>query len=170
MSQDNEDMATLRLEAARALLAAGDQVALALSESQPEVEALGDALHLLAAALAEPRAGAPPHDPVLAAAMRQAISRLQFYDRMTQHLSHVQDYLNRSASHIADPEASHGWTGVHRELSDRLLSDTQRFHLGRNFPAGKFGDRGAGARGAATGWRAGGEGRATAEPGDIDLF
>jgi hypothetical protein len=169
MSRDEEDMARLRLEAARALLAAGDQVALALRESQPEVEALGDALHLLAAALAEPRDGAPPHDPVLAAAMRQAISRLQFYDRMTQHLSHVQDYLNRSASHIADPEQSQGWTGVHRQLSDRLLSDTQRFHLGRNFPDGKL-DAGKGAAsGRGSGRRAGGDGR-TAEPGDIDLF
>jgi hypothetical protein len=72
----------------------------------------------------------------------------------------VQDYLARSASHIADPEPDHGWTGVHKQLSDKLLSDTQRFHMGRNFPEGKLG---------ATGKHAN-ERRKAADPGDIDLF
>lgn len=160
MSHTPDEIARMRLEAARALLAASDQIDLALRESQPQVESLGEALHLLAAAVAEPQAGSHAFDPVLVVAMRQAISRLQFYDRMTQHLTHVQDYLSRSASHIADPAPEHSWTGVHKQLSDKLLSDTQRFHMGRNFPEGKLGSTGKHST----------ERRKAADPGDIDLF
>ena len=103
------------------------------AESQPQVEQLGEALHQLAAALAEPHGAARPEAAELVAIMRGAVMRLQFYDRMTQHLSHVQDYLSRSGHQIGSPEPAGGWTGVHQQLSERLLSDTQRFHLGRNF-------------------------------------
>ncbi len=114
----------------------------------------------LPAALAQP-AGAAHFDATeLAALMRQAVTRLQFYDRMTQHLSHVQDYLLRSAHQMGRPQPEAGWTGVHQQLSDRLLSDTQRFHLGKNFQDGlrdveALEGRNRGAR---------------SEPGDIDLF
>ncbi len=159
MSQESTAAGNARREAARALDAAAEQIALALRESQPQVEALGEALQQLAGALAQPQGSAPADTVALAAIMRRAVMRLQFYDRMTQHLSHVQDYLVRSADKIGHPEPSGGWTGVHQQLSDRLLSDTQRFHLGKNFPERQLAGRGS----------TGGSSR-TKPTDDIDLF
>jgi hypothetical protein len=160
VKKELSDAETTRREAARALNAAAEQIGLALRESQPQVEQLGEALLQLAAALAEPHGAARPESAELAAIMRGAVTRLQFYDRMTQHLSHVQDYLSRSAHQIGSPEPTGGWTGVHQQLSERLLSDTQRFHLGRNFQ-----DDLRAAAGGETRERGG-----RALPGDIDLF
>ena len=148
------------MEAARALNAAAEQIGLALRESQPQVEQLGDSLHQLASALAEPAGTADANAAELAALMRRAVTRLQFYDRMTQHLSHVQDYLSRSAHQMGRPQPEDGWTGVHQQLSDRLLSDTQRFHLGKNFQDGMR------ALEAVESRNRGGR----SDPGDIDLF
>lgn len=146
-------------EAERALIAASEQIALALRESGPQVEALGEALQKLAAALS---AGGPGVPVSLRGDLQRAVSRLQFYDRMTQHLTHVQDYLARSARQLAGqdrgsaPEA--GWRGVHETLAERLLTETQRFHLGKNFQdhlaAAEKPRKAAGA----------------SAPGDIDLF
>lgn len=143
MSRESYEAETMRQEAARALAAAGEQIALALKESQPQVEALGEALHQLADALAGKAAPTAAERVALNGAMMQAVNRLQFYDRMTQHLSHVQDYLARSARQIGGPQPDGGWTGVHRQLSERLLTDTQRFHLGRNFREGLLAASGA---------------------------
>ena len=160
MKKESSAADDARREAARALNAAAEQIGLALRESQPQVEQLGEALHELAAALARPAGSDNVDAAELAAIMRRAVTRLQFYDRMTQHLSHVQDYLSRSAHQIGSPEPTGGWTGVHQQLSERLLSDTQRFHLGRNFQedlrratSGEARERGG-----------------RAQPGDIDLF
>ncbi len=161
MSQESIAAETARREAARALEAAGEQIALALRESQPQIEALGESLQQLAVALTQ-QGGAERIDTMaLAAIMRRAVTRLQFYDRMTQHLSHVQDYLARSADKIGNPEPTGGWTGVHQQLSDRLLSDTQRFHLGRNFPQGQL---------AQTDAQSEERRKPRATPGDIELF
>ena len=160
MRKQASEAGIARQEAARALTAAAEQIALAMRESQPQVEALGEALHELAAALAVGKGTAVADPAALAAVMRRAVTRLQFYDRMTQHLSHVQDYLTRSADNIASPEPHGGWTGVHRQLSDRLLTDTQRFHLGKNFQEGL--------QKAASAEKREHSGRAA--PGDIDLF
>lgn len=151
---------TMRQEAARALSAAGEQIALALRESQPQVEALGEALQQLAAALARRDELTAAEAVALNRAMMQAVNRLQFYDRMTQHLTHVQDYLARSARHIGGPEPTGGWTGVHQQLSERLLSDTQRFHLGKSFREGLAAAAAAPTRTP----------RGSASAGDIDLF
>jgi hypothetical protein len=72
----------------------------------------------------------------------------------------VQDYLARSAGQIAHPEPGAGWTGVHQQLSERLLSDTQRFHLRKNFQDALKSAAESGKR----------ESRGRAAPGDIDLF
>lgn len=159
MQKESSGAETARREAARALNAAAEQIGLALRESQPQVDRLGEALHQLAAALAPPGAGGQEEIDI-AAIMRRAVTHLQFYDRMTQHLSHVQDYLSRSAHQIGSPEPSGGWTGVHQQLSERLLSDTQRFHLGRNFQDGL--------RAVAAVENRERSGRS--EPGDVDLF
>jgi hypothetical protein len=160
MKVPSSEARTAREEAARALNAAAEQISLALAESRPQVEALGEALQKLAAALSKPDCRNTMDVAALGSVLRHAVTRLQFYDRMTQHLSHVQDYLARSSGQMASPEPDGGWTGVHQQLSDRLLSDTQRFHLGRNFKdqlaALQHGeDR---------------ERRDRAAPGDIDLF
>ncbi|MEJ0100942.1 MAG: hypothetical protein WDO12_15050 [Pseudomonadota bacterium] len=160
MSQDSIAAETARREAARALEAAGEQIALALREAQPQVEALGESLQQLAGALSRPGDAAGLDVSALAGVMRRAVTRLQFYDRMTQHLSHVQDYLARSADKIGNPEPTGGWTGVHQQLSDRLLSDTQRFHLGKSFAQGQL---------AATDPQSE-ERRKRATPGDVELF
>jgi hypothetical protein len=160
MTQESSAAETMRQEAARALSAAGEQIALALKESQPQVEALGEALQQLAAALARKDQLNAAQMVALNAAMMQAVNRLQFYDRMTQHLSHVQDYLARSARQIGGPEPDGGWTGVHQTLSERLLSDTQRFHLGKNFREGLLAASGTPAR----------DTRRASSAGDIDLF
>jgi hypothetical protein len=159
MTKESSAAETMREEAARALRAAGEQIALALQESQPQVEALGEALQKLAAALARKDELTAAEVVAMNATMMQAVSRLQFYDRMTQHLSHVQDYLARSARQMGGPEPAGGWTGVHQQLSERLLSDTQRFHLGKNLREGLL--KAAGAPG---------NGKRRASPGDVDLF
>jgi len=160
-NQAASEAATARKEAARALAAASEQIMLALRESQPQVEALGEALGQLAAALTQPGGLANTDVTELRADLRRAVTRLQFYDRMTQHLGHVQDYLSRSAQQIGSPEPSAAnWDKVHQQLADRLLSDTQRFHLGKNFFEGKL----------ASGDTQERKSRGPAVPSDTDLF
>jgi hypothetical protein len=150
-------------EAARVLMAASDQIELALQQSQPSVDALGEALRNLATMLAN-AAGGTRADALAAmrTEMMLAITCLQYHDRMTQHLSHVRDYLSGSAEQMGPIEGRGGenWNGLHRQLRDRLLSETQRMHLGRIFPNGIVADDQPQAR----------DSRAASKPGDIDLF
>jgi hypothetical protein len=149
-------------EAGRVLLAASEQIELALQQSQPSVEALGEALRNLARMLANAQSGA--RVDVLAAMraeMLLAITCLQYHDRMTQHLSHVRDYLAGSAEQMASlDDRGDSWNGLHRRLRDRLLSETQRMHLGKIFPNGIIADDQPQAR----------DSRTASKPGDIDLF
>lgn len=156
----HEHQRTLR-EASVSLIAASEQIALALRESQPQVEALGTALQKLAAALpaGSPAAGST----TLRSEMLRAVTRLQFYDRMTQHLTHVQDYLARSARQLGaqprEPTQDTGWSGVHQQLSDSLLTETQRFHLDKSVQQELDANATERTRKADT-----------SAPGDIDLF
>ena len=152
-------------EAARVLNAASDQIDLALQQSQPSVDALGEALCKLANALAAAAAGGGNRNdalPAMRIEMLRAITCLQYHDRMTQHLSHVRDYLASSARQMSaqDERGDDDWNGLHRQLRDRLLSETQRMRLGKNFPTGSFTDDEPKS----------GESRGAAKPGDIDLF
>jgi hypothetical protein len=151
-------------EAARVLQAASEQIALALRDSQPSIEALGQSLGKLAELLA-----CDLRDEVvqqrlmmLRAELARAVTGLQFHDRMTQHLTHVRDYLASSAEQIGAEPGIPGepWASLHQKLADRLLSDTHRMYLGRNFPADFLANRGNLSR----------EDRGAASPGDIDLF
>jgi septal ring factor EnvC (AmiA/AmiB activator) len=148
-------------EAARVLMAASDQIDLALQQSQPSVDALGEALRRLATMLAAAAKGGR-NDALAAmrAEMLRAITSLQYHDRMTQHLSHVRDYLSGSAEQMAalDGRAEENWNGLHSRLRDRLLSETQRMHLGKIFPNGIVADDQPPPA------------RAASKPGDIDLF
>ena len=150
-------------EAARVLIAASDQIDLALQQSQPSVDALGEALRKLATMLAASGGGGRSEALVaMRAEMLRAITCLQYHDRMTQHLSHVRDYLAGSAEQMSAQEdrSEENWTGLHSRLRDKLLSETQRMHLGRIFPNGIVAEDQSPAR----------DSRAASKPGDIDLF
>jgi hypothetical protein len=130
--------------AAHAVFAAIAQIGLALRESQEPVEELGSMLAHMADTLGALRS-APlirdGQDPVAAATFRglmeqlqidvfAGVQRLQFYDRMAQHLSHIQRYLISVANELTStkPEAmaQEPWDEMHAKLRERLISDAQR--------------------------------------------
>jgi hypothetical protein len=148
-------------EAIRVLQAASAQVELALHQSQPPIDALGESLRRLAALLADPdQLSRPESQAMMRADLLRAIMSLQFHDRMTQHLQHVRDYLSGSATHMAEQDSDEeAWRGLHNRLHDRLLSETQRMHLGKEFLLGVLAREHQNRDSAAA-----------AKPGDIDLF
>lgn len=147
-------------ELASALGAASEQIGLALEDSHRAVDRLGVSLEKLAALLAQDFTSAAAQQQVteLRAEMARAITALQFHDRMTQHLTHVRDYLEGTAESLQGESA--GLDSLNHRLADRLLSDTHRIHLGRNFAIDfqKARQRSAGLEHAAM------------PQGDIDLF
>jgi hypothetical protein len=150
-------------EIASALGAAADQIELALRDSQPAVEALGHSLARLAELLGDINGAEDDAQlQTLRREMALAVTGLQFYDRMTQHLSHVRDYLSGSSKHVdpASGTAKEDLDELGRRLADRLLSDTHRMYLGRSFQADLLSGRGALSRAE----------RGAASPGDVDLF
>jgi fructoselysine-6-P-deglycase FrlB-like protein len=151
-------------EAARVMNAAAEQIGLAMKDSQPAVDALGTSLARLADYLVNLQAGRSDDARLknITTEMARAVTGLQFYDRMTQHLSHVRDYLASSAAELRIEEGVPGepWDSLHRKLAKKLLSETHRMYLGKNFPADYLEHRGGQSR----------EERGAAHPGDIDLF
>ena len=147
-------------ELARVLGAASEQIGLALLDSHSAVERLGDSLERLAALLTQDLAAADAAQQLEAVRqeMARAVVGLQFYDRMTQHLTHVRDYLNGTVEQL--DSASGTFETLNRKLADRLLSDTHRIFLGRNFSKDFLAPRGA----------PGGQERSGGSQGDIDLF
>jgi len=130
--------------AAHALFAAIAQIGLALRESQEPVAQLGGLMATLSETLGALRS-APftqgAGDPVSVASARglleqlqsdvfKGIQQLQFYDRMVQHLSHLQDYLISVANELGPqrtPECTADtWEEMHAKLRKRLISDEQR--------------------------------------------
>ncbi len=147
-------------ELARVLGAASEQIGLALLDSHSAVERLGSSLEHLAMLLAGDLTGPDARQQIDAvrAQMARAVTGLQFYDRMTQHLSHVRDYL---AGTVEQLESSGGtFEMLNRRLADRLLSDTHRIHLGRDLSRDFLAPR----RTPGSTERTGGS------QGDIDLF
>lgn len=144
-------------ELAGVLAAASEQIGLALLDSHGAVEGLGASLERLAGLLAQDlsQPGAAAELATVRAEMARAVVGLQFYDRMTQHLTHVREYLNGTVEQLQ--RAGGTFETVNRRLADRLLSDTHRIHLGRNF-ARDF--RALAAK----------PGAERASQGDIDLF
>lgn len=154
-------------ELARVLGAASEQIGLALLDSHSAVERLGSSLEQLAALLSQDLTGADAARELeqVRAEMARAVVGLQFYDRMTQHLSHVRDYLAGTVEQLESAAGAGSASGtfetLNRRLADRLLSDTHRIHLGRNFSKDFLARRGSG----------GGAGeRNSGAQGDIDLF
>lgn len=147
-------------ELARVLGAASEQIGLALLDSHSAVERLGSSLEQLAGLLSQDLSGpdAARQLEAVRAEMARAVIGLQFYDRMTQHLSHVRDYLAGTVEQL--DSASGTFETLNRRLADRLLSDTHRIHLGRNFSKDFLASR----RQPGSNERTGGA------QGDIDLF
>ena len=102
---------------ARELAAA--QIDLAIREAQAPVEALGLAIANLSACARH--ADRPEIDREISA----CVESLQFFDRLTQHLSHVRDLLiDGSADRtVQDPSL---WQERCRQIRSRLISQAQR--------------------------------------------
>lgn len=133
------------VEAAQALAAAAMQIELALREGQAPVDRLGflvdgmsEAIRELrateAAALAvsalEPAGCDETLPPVerLQKDLFLFITQLQFYDRLVQHLTHLQDFLAGVANELGTPTASNRdvWDELRVKLRKRLISAAQR--------------------------------------------
>jgi hypothetical protein len=141
MSLENADAC------ARALTAATVQIELALREAEGPVEQLGELIARLAKVLGEMagEGGSPSADEQdaqlarLRADLSGGIEKLQFYDRMVQHLSHVREYLSAISNQIAaaaeDRSEELGaandeaWEALRARLRKRLISDPQRWLL-----------------------------------------
>lgn len=136
----------LATDGARALAAAVTQIELALLEARTPVEELGLLTERMANALGRLRtahaldrgAGRQSEDAgdeessitQLQSDLYDSIQQLQFYDRMVQHLSHVQDYLSSVANQLASVAESGAtadiWDGMRARLRTRLISEAQR--------------------------------------------
>lgn len=162
--EQEEEALSARRQQERALRAASDQIGLAMQDSRGSVEALGESLarvaQLLAADLRAP--GAAEQLQALRREMARAVTGLQFYDRMTQHLTHVQNFLAASAEQVGRGDAAgrESWQALERKLADRLLSDTHRIHLGQHLQAEFLAAHQQQSRAE----------RGASSPGDIDLF
>jgi hypothetical protein len=115
---DSEQRQRNDADAAHAVFAAVAQIGLALRESEPAVAEMGalfDRLSTIPAAQAEAFKG---------------VQCLQFYDRLVQHLTHLEDYLIAVANELdsCKPQAQSEqfWSALHAKLRTRLISDEQR--------------------------------------------
>ena len=129
---------------ARALAAAVTQIELALREAAKPIEKLGlrtaslsNAIKALQAA-SEPTGTGPgadspvTHPPIeeMQADLSDIVQHLQFFDRMVQHLSHIQSYLSSVADQLASVAESSGstdiWEDLRAKLRTNLISAAQR--------------------------------------------
>jgi len=132
------------VDAAQAVAAAIAQIELAVREVQPAVQGLGALIASMASGLVELKTARPGNldsaaSTVSAHAFDSAvtslekhvhgsITHLQFYDRLVQHLSHVQDYLSGTAGHLGAGSAGDeaAWGALRDKLRVRLISQAQR--------------------------------------------
>lgn len=124
-------------EAAHALFTATAQMGLSLRESQGPVAELGALFARLSETLATLRASSRGQSSTerellekLQSDVFKGIQYLQFYDRMVQHLTHVEQYLigvaNELGSVKTESQAPAIWEELHARLRKRLISDDQR--------------------------------------------
>ena len=130
-------------EAAYAVFAAIAQIGVALHESQNPVAELGRLCANLADTLGALRslpAGQNANDlsaatgrgllEQLQSDVFKGIQQLQFYDRMVQHLEHIQRYLISVANELGpaktEAQPREIWDELHARLRKRLISDEQR--------------------------------------------
>jgi hypothetical protein len=107
------------------LVAVVSQLDLALRESRGPVLELGESIAAISAGL-----NAGVDGPPLQREVSRCLEALQFYDRLTQHLSHLLDFMSGmtvamdSAMRGEDNEAA--WRELRARLRPRLISDQQR--------------------------------------------
>jgi hypothetical protein len=133
------------VEAAQALAAAVVQIDLAVREAQAPVDRLTLLIDCLAEALSELRTASSasgetgtlnpdspdePESPLvrLQKDLYLCVTQLQFYDRLVQHMAHVQDYLASAANELASPSPASRdvWDTLRIKLRARLISAAQR--------------------------------------------
>jgi hypothetical protein len=132
------------IDAAQAIAAAVAQIELAVREVQPAVEELGALIDHMSGGLGELRSVRPRDaDPEaisvfpdefdgavtrLQKHVQGTITQLQFYDRLVQHLTHVQDFLAGVAGQLANATAGEddAWGVLREKLRVRLISQAQR--------------------------------------------
>jgi len=98
---------------------------MAVRESQPSVDQLGEALRGLADLLAK-MAGSeasPARFQAIRAEMVRAVASLQFHDRMTQHLAHVSRYLLDNVDGDGGSVIPADWDRLHRRSGSRRKDD-----------------------------------------------
>jgi hypothetical protein len=167
MDAHGQHLQELKRAEASAIAAAATQIELALHEAHEPVEDLGLLIGQISSTLGELRdarsrvpeeaasatPGATEVDAAigrLESALHGSIERLQFYDSMVQHLSHVRDYLAGVATQLTTPAdaeepepapAAQGvrdaasWDRLRGQLRTRLLSESQRELLDLVMPA-----------------------------------
>jgi hypothetical protein len=132
-----------KFEAARTIAASVAQMDLAVREVRPAVEQLGELIGSMSAGLAELRGARPrTFDPDVIAVfpdefdravaklekqVHGSITHLQFYDRLVQHMKHLQDFLSGAAGELASEAENDGtWEALRSRLRVRLISAAQR--------------------------------------------
>ncbi len=133
MEQTDSQQGQQEVDAAHAISAAVAQMGLALRESQDPVTQLGTLLARLSQSMTELRSASGPVDGLLDGLQSdvfKGIQQLQFYDRMVQHMSHLQDYLISAADELVHAKAAghtrESWEQMNAKLRMRLISDEQR--------------------------------------------
>lgn len=128
-------------EAAQAIAAAVAQIELAVREVQAPVEQLGLLIDQMSSGLGA--MGSDTHRSLIVEKLQKqlngSITQLQFYDRLVQHLKHVQDYLSGAAGELAsrstaDEQTVDVWNGLRNRLRTRLISEAQRQLLDAMLP------------------------------------
>jgi hypothetical protein len=132
------------IDAAQAIAAAVAQIELAVREVQPAVEHLGTLIDDMATGLGELRTARPrdfdpeaisvfpdEFDRIVGRLHKQvhaSITHLQFYDRLVQHMAHLQDFLSGVAGELASATGgeSDAWGALRGRLRVRLISAAQR--------------------------------------------
>jgi hypothetical protein len=139
------------VDASQAIAAAVAQIELAVREVQPAVEQLGTLIDHMAGGLAELRTARPrdadpeaisvfpdEFDRAVSGLQKQvhaSITQLQFYDRLVQHMTHVQDFLAGVAGQLASTDgAGDAWGVLRDKLRVRLISEAQRALLDAVLP------------------------------------
>jgi len=128
------------IDSAQSVAASVAQIELAVRGVRPAVEQLGLLIDNMAAGLATLRAGGPDCGQGEASAARAqtlleleqsvhgSITHLQFYDRLVQHLTHIQNFLSGVASHLGNGADGDENTleSLRARLRARLISEAQR--------------------------------------------
>lgn len=154
--------------------AASGQLDLALLEARGPAESLGSAMAAIASATGGGLAASSANrSGLVSAELRRGIEALQFFDRLTQHVSHVSEFLcsitgrisrcvaqgDSAPSAVVEVAEDDEWKQIRRRLRAELISDAQRELLDLLLPS------------VQPSRRAGGQSaRAYGAPGSVELF